>query len=174
MKGVHYLASAFSQLVAGGAHASLTVLGGGLPAESILPAFAPGARSLVTVIDRLPEEEVMTAYRAHDVMAFPSSYEGFGMVLLEALSQRLPVVTTPVGCATTAVEDGHTGVLVPPRDGAALADALARLLADPARRRALADAAFARVRRMTWTETARATADVYERTIAARPAFAHA
>ena len=44
----------------------------------------------------------MTAYRRHDVLAWPSTYEGFGMVLLEAMSQRLPVVATPVGCARVA------------------------------------------------------------------------
>ena len=174
MKGVHYLASAFSQLVAGGARASLTVLGGGLPAESILPAFAPGARSLVTVIDRLPEEEVMTAYRAHDVMAFPSSYEGFGMALLEAMTQRLPVVCTPVGCAMSLVRHEETGLTVPPRNAAALAAALARMLADTTLRTRLADAAFRRVREMSWTRTATATLSVYERALNGNQVLAHA
>jgi glycosyltransferase involved in cell wall biosynthesis len=174
MKGVHYLASAFSQLVAGGARARLTVLGGGVPAESILQAFAPGARSLVTVIDRLPEEEVIAAYRAHDVMAFPSSYEGFGMVLLEAMTQRLPVVSTPVGCATSLVRHEETGLTVPPRNAAALAAALTRMLADAPLRARLADAAFRRVRVMSWTRTATETLSVYERALNGNQVLAHA
>jgi glycosyltransferase involved in cell wall biosynthesis len=174
MKGVHYLASAFSQLVAGGARARLTVLGGGVPAESILQAFAPGARSLVTVIDRLPEEEVIAAYRAHDVMAFPSSYEGFGMVLLEAMTQRLPVVSTPVGCATSLVRHEETGLTVPPRNAAALAAALTRMLADAPLRARLADAAFRRVRGMSWTRTATETLSVYERALNGNQVLAHA
>jgi D-inositol-3-phosphate glycosyltransferase len=96
-------------------------------------------------------------------MAFPSSYEGFGMVVLEAMSQRLPVVATPVGCATMLVRDGETGVTVATRDSGALADALAHMLSDPDLRVRLADAAFQHARTMTWTRTAEATIAVYER-----------
>ena len=188
MKGVHYLARAFSKMVdarlmmdarlkprapLGDSSAkllpsgsvTLTVLGGGVPAEAILSAFSENARPHVTAVDRVSEEEVIAAYRSHDVMAFPSSYEGFGMVLLEAMSQRLPVVATPVGCATTLVRDGETGLTVPPRDPDALAAALDRTLADPALRTSLAERAFQRVREMSWTRTARETLNVYERAL---------
>ena len=174
VKGVHYLAAAFSKMVDGTPDVArgfqpsdprLTVLGGGVPAATILSTFAEGARPRVTVIDRVSEDEVIAAYRWHDVMAFPSSYEGFGMVLLEAMSQRLPVVATPVGCATMLVRDGDTGLVVPPRNPDALAAALGRLLADPALRARLADGAFERVRDMSWTQTARKTLNVYERAL---------
>ena len=122
----------------------------------------------MTVVDRVDEADVMAAYRTHDVLALPSTYEGFGMVVLEAMSQRLPVVVTPVGCAFALVEDGTTGLVVPPRDPAALAGALARMMGDEALRARLAEAAFARVRGMTWASTARLTLDVYERARAAR------
>jgi D-inositol-3-phosphate glycosyltransferase len=105
----------------------------------------------------------MGAYRTHDVLAWPSTYEGFGMVLIEAMSQRLPVVATPVGSARTLIEDGGTGLLVAPRDPAALAAALTRALADPSLRLRLADRAFDLVRDMTWTRTAQATLAVYEK-----------
>jgi glycosyltransferase involved in cell wall biosynthesis len=180
-KGVPYLASAFSKLVAtrttmqpGGAPVRLTVLGGGVPAEHIRSAFAEAARPHLTIVDRVAEEDVVAAYRAHDVLAFPSTYEGFGMVLLEAMTQRLPVVATPVGCATTLVQHEATGLMVPPRDADALAAALARLLADPALRRSLADAALRRVRDMSWTRTAEATLAVYERALNGRHVYAHA
>jgi len=84
----------------------------------------------------------MTAYRTHDVLVLPSTYEGFGMVIIEAMSQRLPVVTTPVGCARTLVAHERTGLIVPPRDGEALAAALTRAVGDDALRTRLADAAF--------------------------------
>ena len=168
MKGISYLVAAFSQLVARGSSARLTVLGGGVPEASIRAAFAPDVRSRVTVLDRVDEAGVMSAYRAHDVLVLPSTYEGFGMVVLEAMSQRLPVVVTPVGCAFALVEDGTTGLVVPPRDSAAIADALARLMGDAALRARLAEAAFARVRGMTWANTARLTLDVYERARAER------
>jgi glycosyltransferase involved in cell wall biosynthesis len=58
-------------------------------------------------------------------------------VLLEALACGLPIVATDVPGVRACVEPGLNGLIVPPRDEAALADALASLLADPARRRAL-------------------------------------
>jgi len=181
VKGVPYLVDALAHLVERGAcvapfgtPVALTIVGGGVPEAQIRAAFPATVQPHVTVVDRAGEEEVVAAYRSHDVLAFPSTYEGFGMVLLEAMSQRLPVVTTPVGCAANLVEDGRSGLVVPPRDPRALADALERLLTDPAERAILADAACQRVRGMSWAETARATLAVYQRSIAAGPAFAHA
>jgi len=173
MKGVHYLAAAFSQLVAAGTRATLTVLGGAVPAESILAVFSHDARQRVTIIDRVPEEHVIAAYRTHDVMAFPSSYEGFGMVLLEAMTQRLPVVATPVGCAMRLVRHEETGLSVPIRNPEALAAALARLLGDPPLRARLAGAAFQRVHDMSWARTASETLRVYERALNGHRALAH-
>jgi glycosyltransferase involved in cell wall biosynthesis len=94
-------------------------------------------------------------------LVFCSTYEGFGMVLLEAMTQGLPVVATPVGCAARLVHPEQTGLLVPARDAAALAGAMGRLLADPELRRRLGQNALAAVQAMTWTNTARATLAVY-------------
>lgn len=175
MKGIHYLAGAFSRLIQSGRRVNLTVLGGGVPATAIRSAFSDTAQPHLTIVERAPEEDVIDAYRSHDVLAFPSTYEGFGMVLLEAMSQRLPVVATPVGCATTFVRDGETGLVVPTRDAAALANALARMLDDPALRSHLAEAAFRRVRDMSWTRTAMATLTVYQHALDRRhAALAHA
>ena len=163
MKGVHYLAAAFSRLVAEGRTTNLTILGGAMPEQTIRAAFPAAAQRYLTIVERVPESEVIAAYREHDVFALMSSYEGFGMVLLEAMTQRLPVVTTPVGCARALVEHERTGLVVPPRDPAALAAALGRMLDDPALRKSLAERAFEAVRDMTWAGTARATLAVYEK-----------
>jgi glycosyltransferase involved in cell wall biosynthesis len=168
MKGIHYLAAAFSRLVLEGRTSNLTILGGGVPEASIRAAFSTDAQRYLTVVDRVSEAEVIAAYREHDVMAFPSSYEGFGMVLLEAMTQRLPVVSTPVGCALTLVSHERTGLVVPCRDADALAAALGRMLDDRAFRTSLAERAFDEVRDMTWTRSAIATLEVYERAREAR------
>jgi glycosyltransferase involved in cell wall biosynthesis len=122
----------------------------------------------VTILERVPERDVMAAYRTHDVLAWPSTYEGFGMVVVEAMSQRLPVVATPVGCAQSLIDPGRTGLLVPPRDPAALAGALRLMLSDDELRARCSAAAFERVRGMTWTHTAERTIDVYQRALATR------
>jgi glycosyltransferase involved in cell wall biosynthesis len=168
MKGVRYLADAFSRLVTSGRATHLTILGGAMPEDEIRSAFAPEARRFLTIVERAPEEEVMAAYRVHDVLAFPSTYEGFGMVEVEAMSQRLPVVATPVGCAPSLIVSGCTGLLVPPRDPAALAAALERMLTDGNLRTRCSAAAYDRVRGMTWTSTAEHTLDVYRRALTAR------
>jgi glycosyltransferase involved in cell wall biosynthesis len=85
------------------------------------------------------------------------------MVVIEAMSQRLPVVATPGGCARTLIVHERTGLSVPQRDPAALGAALTRALGDESLRKRLADAAFDAVRGMTWTTTAKATLAVYEK-----------
>ena len=163
VKGVDYLAAAFSQIVAEGSTERLTVLGGAVASDVILSAFSPAARSRVAVVDRAPERDVIAAYRSHDALVWPSTYEGFGMVVIEAMSQRLPVIATPVGCACTMVEDGVTGLVVPPRRPDLLAAAMQRLMGDIALRRRLADRAFDLVRDMTWRRTADQTLAAYAR-----------
>ena len=80
-----------------------------------------------------------------DVVCLPSRDEGLPLVLLEAMAQRKPVVATPVGGTAELVVDGETGLLVPPGDPEALADALNRILTDPSLARRLGEAGLNRV-----------------------------
>lgn len=161
VKGAPYLAHALALLAAEGAAPRLTILGPGLPEDAVLASFPAEARPFVRVVARAPEEEVMRHYRAHDVLVACSTYEGFGMVVVEAMSQRLPVVATPVGCATMVIRDGDNGLLVPPRDPVALAAALRRVMGDAGLRRAMGDRAAETVRPLTWRATAERTLEVY-------------
>lgn len=163
VKGVQYLVRAWSRLAESGEAPRLTVLGAGAPEEAVLAAFPPPVRPLVTVLPRVPEEEVMRRYREHDLLVFPSTYEGFGMVVVEALSQRLPVVASAVGCAPSLLAGGAGGPLVPPRDADALAEAVRRMMGDAELRRRAAETGFERVRGMTWRATAERTVEVYRR-----------
>src|SRR5207245_4136839 len=65
------------------------------------------------------------------VFAYPSRFEGLCLAVIEAQAAGVPVVATPVGGIPENVVDGETGLLVPPRDPAALAAAINRLLEDP-------------------------------------------
>ncbi|HKY04076.1 MAG TPA: glycosyltransferase family 4 protein, partial [Blastocatellia bacterium] len=161
VKGVSHLAQAFSRLVRSGARINLTILGGGLSEEAIRSRFPSEAQAYLTVRARATEDEVMRQYQRHDALVFPSTYEGFGMVVVEAMSQLLPVVATSVGCAAALVKDRETGILVPPRDPAALALAADRLMKDPSLRSRLAENALAAVRDMSWRRTALETLDIY-------------
>src|SRR6266550_1510855 len=81
---------------------------------------------------------------ASDVFVLPSLSEGVPLALLEAMLAGKPIVATAVGEVATVLEGGHAGVVVRPGDAAVLADALARLLSDPAEARRLGAAAAAR------------------------------
>ena len=165
MKGIAYLVAAMERLHADGRRLPLTVLGPGVPASTVMAAFPEAVRPLVRVRPRAPEDEVIRLYRSHDLLLWTSTYEGFGLVLLEAMSQELTVVTTPVGCAPALVRDGENGVLVPPRDPAAIAAAVERLMDDEPLRRQMGAAAARSVASMTWRATAEHTIGVYRRAI---------
>jgi len=99
-----------------------------------------------------PQPEVLAAYREADLfvlaakIAADGDRDGLPNVLVEAQSQGLPCIATDISGIPELIEDGKTGVLVPPGDPAALAAALTELIADPGRRRALGVAGAARVR----------------------------
>jgi glycosyltransferase involved in cell wall biosynthesis len=72
-----------------------------------------------------------------DVYVQPSHFEGVPNAVLEAMAAGLPVVATNVGGVPEVVEDGATGIIVPPKDCSALTRGIARLLRDPELRRAM-------------------------------------
>lgn len=82
---------------------------------------------------------------AADVGILPSHQEGFSNSLIEMMASALPVIATRVGGNIDAVVDGESGLLVPAKDAAALAEAIARLHGDAALRRSMGDAARSRV-----------------------------
>lgn len=90
-------------------------------------------------------DDTANLYQAADAFVLSSHTEGLPMVLLEAMAAGLPVVATSVGGVPDAVTDAQTGLLVPPANPSALADAMARILDDTALREQMGRAAQARV-----------------------------
>jgi glycosyltransferase involved in cell wall biosynthesis len=101
-------------------------------------------------------------YERAAVVVCPSRREGYGVVAREAMARGRPVVASAVGGLLDAVEDGVTGLLVPPGDAKALRAALERLLGDPALRERLGSAARDVAReRFSWDASTEATLLVY-------------
>ena len=73
---------------------------------------------------------VIDIYRNSDVFVLPSIHEGFGIVNLEAMASRLPIVATNVGGVPEIIKDGENGLLVEPKDSKALANAMLKLIGD--------------------------------------------
>ena len=116
----------------------------------------PGARGFV------PHDELLGLYERAAIVACPSRREGFGVSCAEAMAYGRPVVASAVGGLLDLVVDGETGLLVPPRDPAALRSALERALGDPDLRRRLGAAARERIReRFSWDAVLDATIELY-------------
>lgn len=137
--------------------ACLRVVGDGpeLPALKRL-AGRLGLGNAVRFLGALPDAaRVRAEYGRAQVFCLPSLQEGFGIVYLEAMAAGLPVVAGDAGAAAEVVPAGEAGLLVPPRDPAALAEALARLLREPALRARMGAAGRRRARGHAWPRVAR-------------------
>jgi glycosyltransferase involved in cell wall biosynthesis len=100
------------------------------------------------------------AYEDADLFVMPSLFEGYGMVLTEALARGLPIICTTGGAAAETAPD-TAALKVPPGDASALAKALARLIDDRAARREMADAAWHAAGTLPrWRETAAIIAEL--------------
>ncbi len=113
-------------------------------------------------------QDIDSILRSVDVAAISSDYEGTPLVAFECMANRTPLVATAVGGLPDIVRDGETGILVPPRDPAALAEALTGVLSDPDRARRLADASAATLRLFTIDAITARFADLYESLMAER------
>jgi colanic acid/amylovoran biosynthesis glycosyltransferase len=130
-----------------------------LAATEGLPRVIVGAGPVVVpeAVGFVPHAELGPYYERAAVVCVPSRREGYGFVCHEAMAYGRPVVATAVGGLIEAIEDGVSGLLVPPRDSVALRRAIERGLADPALRSRLGAAA-----REAAESPAVALSDVYE------------
>jgi glycosyltransferase involved in cell wall biosynthesis len=104
--------------------------------------------------------QLEACYAAADIFVLPSLYEGYGMVLAEAMARGLPIVCTTGGAAASTVPDG-AAIKVPPGDVEALSVAMERVLSDAALRLRMSDAAWAAGQKLPrWEDTARIVAGV--------------
>jgi glycosyltransferase involved in cell wall biosynthesis len=121
-----------------------------LTAGSVLPASLPleGVTLLPPTWDRAA---IAALYRQADLFVLPSRLETWGDVLLEAMAYGLPCIGVAGQSMQEIIQDGVTGLVVPPNDAGALASALARLLADPALARRMGQAGRRRLEHnYTW------------------------
>jgi L-malate glycosyltransferase len=108
--------------------------------------------------------DVLSVHKAFDIFVMSSVTEGLGTSLLDAMACGKPIVATTAGGMPEVVADGRTGLLVPPRDHTTMAEALIKLLTDPALRAEMGAAGLARVRtRFSAERMVQDTLDVYKR-----------
>ena len=137
IKGLETLLDAVGCLRSAGTPARLAVIGGetdeptdGHEADVRRRAARLGLGDAVTFVGAQPQERLRDWYVASDVTVLPSYYESFGMVALEAMERARPVIAAEIGGLGELVEDGVTGLLVPPGEAEPLAEAIVRLAGD--------------------------------------------
>ncbi len=147
-KGYEYALSAIALLRRRGVPVHLDIIGRG--AENLRLLYTIDDLELADVVKwhgLLPPDKVVESLQQADVFLLSSLSEGISNAVLEAMACGLPVVTTDVDGMKEAVTDGVEGLLVPPRDAAAMADALAYLWSRPAMRQQMGQAGRERVLR---------------------------
>ena len=98
----------------------------------------------------VPQRELPAIFGQCDVFVFPSFFDGFGLVILEAMACGLPVIATTSSGGPDVIRDGENGWLVPPGDDAALVAAIGRCLANPEQARAMGAHARSTAETFTW------------------------
>jgi glycosyltransferase involved in cell wall biosynthesis len=166
-KGLHVLVESLPRLRARVPGVRLEVVGDGDDVEALQKRAAElGVADVVDWAGRLPHDELPGRYRRAGVTVLPSltASESFGMTLVEAMACGCPVVGSDVGGIPSVVRDGVDGVLVPPGDPAALAEALAGVLTAPDRAARLGTAGRdAAVTRWDWRQQEARTVALHER-----------
>ena len=121
---------------------------------------AAGLEQRVSLAGEADAPTISTYYQRSDLFVLATEYEGYGMVVAEALGHGLPIISTPVGAIPDLV-GGDAGIIVPVGDARGLADAVAKALDDPGFRRRLAEgAARVRDRLHSWETASKTMADV--------------
>ncbi len=142
-KGIGYL---FEAVEKAGKAATLTVIGRKVGQSDLLDKYCSQHRWLSS----LPHSEILAEMRRHDVFVFPSLFEGLALVIGEAVSQGLPVITTPNSGGTDVLREGLDGFIVPIRDAEAITQRLMQFHDDRKLLLRMSDSAREQATRLHW------------------------
>jgi len=164
LKGLFFLFRAVAEL-AKSQEIDVTVVGTPKKNGSIVKLIRQlGIGHLINFTGRIDNGEFVQQYARATVAVVPSVYEGFGLPVGEAMACGVPVISTTGGALPEVV--GNAGILVPPADHMALADAMRGILKDSNRAAELGMAGYRRVQaQFTWSRAAEKTVDAYREVI---------
>ena len=166
-KGVTYLLRAVPAIKAKIPEAQLLIVGDG----TLRGALQEEARQLGIADDVIfagERRDVARLYKSMDVKVISSIFEGTTLTVFEAMAAGTPVVATTVDGVEEVIEDGSTGLLVPPKDPESIADAVTSLLNAPERRRRLSERAKEAVKQYDVRTTMRRIENLYETLLSER------
>ncbi|MCA1558961.1 MAG: glycosyltransferase family 4 protein [Acidobacteria bacterium] len=162
-KNLDTLVRAYARVLASRSDAPPLVVAGRTTDQSafVLRALsAPDMKGRARHVGYVTDAEREALYRGASMLVVPSLDEGFGMTALEAMTIGVPVIAANRGALPEVV--GDAGMLIEPLDDAAIANAMQRLLDDPARMRSCADAGRRRAASFTWSDSATRLRGAYQ------------
>jgi glycogen(starch) synthase len=163
-KGCQVLIDALPKVRAGYHDTKLVIAGGGYRQHLVEQASALGMTRHVYFTGFIPDEALLRLYKVSDVACFPSLYEPFGIVALEAMAARTPVVVSDAGGLPEVVEADVTGTVTWANNSDSLAWGILRILHNPAMAHEMAERAAERVQTVfNWDVIAEQTDRVYKR-----------
>lgn len=158
-KNAGLLVRAFARIHATVPSLRLVMAGDDPPADLVALADTLGVKDRVMFAGHVDRDALVALHQRAMLFVLPSRQEGLGIAVEEAMSCGVPVISTRCGGPEDLVDDGRTGLLVPNDDERALAGALAALTGDPARCRAMGQAA--RERATAWFSHARVAGELH-------------
>lgn len=163
-KGLPTLLAALANVRRAIPDAHLVLVGDGPLRQPLMEdAERLGVSDAVTFRGALPHDEALAVLKTADIFVCPSLAEGLGIVFIEAQACGVPAIGTRVGGIPDVIEDGVTGLLVPPDDADALGDAIRRSMYDAALTLRLVTSARDHLARFSWDRIAQQVLDVYKR-----------
>lgn len=144
----------------------LALVGGG-PYQAELETFFAGLP--VKFVGYLTGQPLASAYASADIFVFPSAFESFGLVILEAMASGLPVVSSRVGGAQDMIIEGVNGFTFDVDDNAALVKAVRQIASDPAKRQTMSAESRRLAEAQSWSNMMDELLTCYEAVIAGQP-----
>ncbi len=161
-KGIYYGVPALNKIMARYPQVEVSFVGTGCPEAQVYADFDPSVHDRIRVVPRYKHETLPELLRGHHIKLFPTLSEGFSVALMDALACGLAPVTTTTPGPMEVVRDGDNGILVPPRDSEAIAQALERLITDRPYLEKLRRNAYATAQKYSWQGIARDNLTLYE------------
>ena len=162
-KGVHAVAETINRLFAEADRGSMTWVCRESEHESVRALLTPVANTRVELLGWTTQEQLRSIYDAHGIFLYPSLFDGFGKVFLEAMARGLCVVGTRAGGMPDVIDNGANGLLVEFNESIARAAAVRQLWDAPERAEQMGRAAAETARRYSWDRVGSETAAFYRR-----------
>lgn len=162
-KGVSYLAHALNRIFDREEKISVSFIGTGSETSIVLNDYLPQHHNRIRIIPKFENSNIGELLQQHHILVFPSLAEGFGIAVLEAMACGLAPIVTEIPGIADRLQHGVDSLLIPPRDSAAIEDALLRLSANRSMLIAIREAAYQRAKDFTWKSVAARQLTLYEK-----------